>query len=63
MSALLAAVDVLNDRLIAADAIGKALDLAGDGDPPPWVSVFCNQIEAIREAAEAVELVARGGAL
>ncbi len=61
MSALLAAVDALNDRLLAADAIGKALDLAGDGDPPPWVQVFCSQIEAIREAAESVECLARRG--
>lgn len=61
MSLLLAAIGALNDRLIAADAIGKALDLAGDGDPPPWVFVFCSQVEAIREAAEVVEVIARGG--
>ena len=63
MNALLAAVDVLNDRLLAADAIGKALDLAGDGDPPPWVQVFCSQIETIRQAAESVEILARRGDL
>ena len=60
MNALLAAVDVLNDRLIAADAIAKALDLAGDGDPPPWVYVFRDQIEGINTAAERVESLVRG---
>lgn len=60
MSALLAAVDALNDRLISADAIAKALDLAGDGDPPPWVFVFRDQIEGIRTAAEALETLIRG---
>lgn len=60
MSALLAAVDALNDRLISADAIAKALDLAGDGDPPPWVLVFRDQIEGITTAAEALETLIRG---
>lgn len=60
MNALLAAVDVLNDRLLAADAIAKALDLAGDGDPPPWVYVFRDQIEGINTAAETVESLIRG---
>lgn len=60
MSALLAAVDALNDRLISADAIAKALDLAGDGDPPPWVFVFRDQIEGIRTAAESLETLIRG---
>lgn len=61
MRAINKAVNVLNDRLIAADAIGKALDLAGDGDPPPWVYVFCSQIEAIRQAAEVVECLVHEG--
>jgi len=60
MSALLAAVDVLNERLVSADAIAKALDLAGDGDPPPWVFVFRDQIEGISTAAEALEILIRG---
>jgi hypothetical protein len=55
-----AAVDALNDRLIAADSIAKALDLAGDGDPPPWVDVFRDQVEGIRAAAEALECLLRG---
>jgi hypothetical protein len=59
-AALLAAVGVLNDRLVAADAIAKALDLAGDGDPPPWVFVFRDQIEGISTAAEALEALIRG---
>lgn len=60
MSALLAAVDVLNERLVSADAIAKALDLAGDGDPPPWVFVFRDQIEGISTAAEVLETLIRG---
>ena len=50
-----AAVDALNERLLAADSIAKALDLAGDGDPPPWVDVFRDQFEGIRAAAESLE--------
>lgn len=61
MSALLDAVDVLNDRLVAADAIGEALDLAGGETPPAWVSVYRHQVEAIREAAESVETLVRRG--
>lgn len=60
MSALLAAVGVLNARLVAADAIAKALDLAGDGDPPPWVYVFQDQVEGISIAAGALETLIRG---
>lgn len=60
MSALLHAVDVLNDRLVAADAIGEALDLAGGENVPVWVHVFRTQVESIRAAAEAVEVLVRG---
>lgn len=60
MSALLRAVDVLNARLIAADAIGEAFDLAGGDNAPAWVSVFKTQIEAIRDASEALECLVRG---
>jgi len=63
MSALLAAVDVLNDRLVMAHAIGESLDAAAGETVPPWVYVFREQVEAIRSAAEAVEIVARGGTL
>ena len=52
---LSAAVNAINDRLVAADSIAKALDLAGDGDPPPWVDVFRDQIEGIRVACESLE--------
>lgn len=62
MSALRAAVGSLNERLVTADAIGKALDLAGGEDPPAWVYVFRGQVEAIRAAAEALELLINGGA-
>ncbi len=54
-----AAMDAMNDRLIAADSIAKALDLAGDGDPPPWVDVFRDQIEGIRAACECLESLLR----
>lgn len=63
MSALLCAVDALNDRLLAAESIGEALDLAGGEDAPAWVRVFRDQVEAIRAAAEAVETLVRGGGL
>jgi Flp pilus assembly protein TadB len=59
MSQFLEAVDQLNDRLIAAHAIGEALDLAGGETAPAWVHVFRTQIEAIREAAEALETLVR----
>lgn len=62
MSALLVAVGALNDRLVAADAICGALDAAGGENPPPWVYVFRDQVEAIRVAAEALEVLIRGGA-
>lgn len=60
MSALLRAVDALNDRLIAAIDIGEALDLSGGEEPPAWVRVYRTQIEAISEAAEALETLVRG---
>ena len=61
MSQVLDLVNQLNDRLVAADAIGQAFDLAGGDSAPPWVYVFRTQIEAIREAAEALETVVRRG--
>ncbi|MEY4737041.1 MAG: hypothetical protein RL302_1360 [Pseudomonadota bacterium] len=61
MREILDAVDRLNDRLIAADCIGQAFDLAGGATPPAWVQVFQTQIEAIREAAEVLECLVRGG--
>ncbi|MBZ4209555.1 MAG: hypothetical protein D4R79_08845 [Comamonadaceae bacterium] len=62
MSALQAAVNTLNDRLILAHAIGESLDSAGGEAAPPWVFVFREQVEAIRQAAEAVETLTSGGA-
>ncbi len=56
----LAAVDVLNDRLIEADCIGASLELAGGENPPVWVELFQAQIERIRHAAEALETLVRG---
>ncbi len=60
MSALLAAVDALNARLVDAWAIGEALGHAGGDNPPAWVSVYQSQIEAIREASEVLETLTRG---
>jgi len=62
MSALSAAVNALNDRLVMAHAIGESLDAAGGETAPPWVYVFREQVEAIRAAAEAVETLVNGGA-
>ena len=61
MTETLQAVDRLNERLIAAECIGQAFDLAGGENPPAWVQVFQSQIEAIREAAEVLECLVRGG--
>lgn len=61
MSAVMSALHVLNDRLVAADAVCAALDAAGEGDPPKWVYVFRDQVEGIRVAAEALEVLLRGG--
>jgi len=57
MKALKDAINALNDRLIDADAIGEALDLSGGESAPAWVQVFRTQVERIREAAEAVEML------
>ena len=56
---LLQAVDSLNGRLLMADCIGQAFDIAGENDAPPWVYVYRQQVEAIREAAEALECLIR----
>jgi|APLak6261687868_1056178.scaffolds.fasta_scaffold00073_8 hypothetical protein len=62
MNASLDAVRVLNERLVSAETIGRALELAAGEDPPAWVFVFQEQIRAIRDASEAVEVLVRGGA-
>jgi hypothetical protein len=63
MSALLAAVDLLNERLVLASAIVGALEAAAPQDnPPPWIYVFRQQIEAIELAADEVESAVRWGA-
>ena len=59
MRAVLALVDALNERLVGADCIGQALDIAGENDAPPWVYMYRQQIEAIRGAAEALETMLR----
>ncbi|MBP6851384.1 MAG: hypothetical protein KA164_07275 [Rhodoferax sp.] len=62
MSDLLKAVDVLNERLVLADAIGESFEaVGGEVSPPPWVYVYRQQVEAIRAAAEAVEFLVRRG--
>ena len=61
MSAISDAVNALNDRLIMAHAIGESLEAAAGETAPPWVYVFREQVEAIRQAAEVVETLAAGG--
>ncbi len=53
------ALNLLNERLLSADAIGQAFDLASCVNPPAWVQVYREQIEAIRGAAEALETLVR----
>ena len=55
------ALDALNVRLVEADCVGEALALAGGEEPPAWVHVFRTQVEAIREAAEALEILINRG--
>ena len=59
MSKTLQALNQLNDRLAGADAIGQALHLAGGEATPAWVDVYQRQVEAIRDAAEVLELLIR----
>jgi hypothetical protein len=61
MSQLLQAVDQLNARLLAADCIGQAFDIAAGEAVPAWVHVFRSQVEAIRESAEELETLVRRG--
>jgi hypothetical protein len=49
------ALDELTVRLVAADAIGQALVHAAAEEPPAWVFVYRDQLEGVREAAEALE--------
>lgn len=57
MSALRQAVADLYGRLVNAEAIGQAFDLAAPQDnPPAWVHVYREQIRGLLQAAEAVEL-------
>ena len=55
------AINYLNDRLVNADSIGCALDMAAGGNPPPWVEMYRSQLEGIREASEALESLLHGG--
>lgn len=49
-------LDSLRDQLLEAESIGSAFRLvAGDGDPPAWVHVFCRQVEAALVAFDALE--------
>jgi len=62
MRALLSAVDTLNDRLVLASAIVGALEAAAPPDnPPPWVVVFRQQVEALELAADEIETLVRRG--
>jgi hypothetical protein len=61
MSQVLQAVNQLNERLVAADCIGQAFELAGAEAPAAWVTVYRDQIETIRQAAEQLEMLVRRG--
>ncbi len=57
---VLQALDGLNARIVEADVTGQALELAGGDEAPPWVHVFRSQVEAIRQASDALETLLRG---
>jgi hypothetical protein len=59
MSQLLQAVDQLTARIVSADCIGQALDVAGGETSPAWVTVYRDQIDAISRAAETLETMIR----
>ena len=59
-SPILVALDVLNDRLVNADSVGQALELAAGENPPAWVHVFNTQLESVRQASESLEFLLRG---
>ena len=54
------ALGVLNARLVEADTIGRALDMAGGDSPQSWVTLFRDQLEGITQAADALECIIRG---
>lgn len=61
MNPVTSAINVLNDRLVLAEAIGQAMEAAADQDnPPPWVYVYREQVRAISEASEVLETLLRG---
>ncbi len=55
------ALVALNARLVEADTIGCALDMATGDSPQPWVTLYRDQLEGITQAAVAVEHAVRGG--
>lgn len=59
MSPLIEACSTLNDRLVLAECIGQSFDAIDGTNAPPWVFVYQTQIAAIREAAEALEVLVR----
>ena len=59
MTQVLQALNALNERLVMADCIGQALDIAGENDAPPWVYVYRQQVQAISDAAQVLETLIR----
>ena len=55
------ALAALNARLLDADTIGRALDMAAGDSPQPWVTLFCDQLEGVAQAASDLECTVRGG--
>lgn len=60
MIAVLEAADKLAAQVQTADTIGEALAAAGGENPPAWVSVYRDQIEAIQVASVTLECLLRG---
>lgn len=54
------ALAALNARLVEADTIARTLDMAAGDSPQPWVTLFCDQLEGITQAADALECIIRG---
>jgi len=55
------ALDKLNRELLLADSIAGALEAAGGEEPPVWVHLFRERIDAITQAADSFETLMRKG--
>lgn len=53
------ALNVLNERLVHAEAVGEALHAAAGDSAPPWVHVLSELIDQVKAAAEDLEVLVR----